>query len=88
MENSVQNFALGIIVAAIGFLLLRKHSEKPVMMREESAPAQASISSVSSESSCGCSGKSANTGSTSSTPLTIGGQSYSRTGYSQATVTP
>ena len=86
--NSTEGFALGLIVAAILFLLLRREFGK-----RGCTGGQAPISTVArgvnaSGGGCGCGG-SAGKGTPPATVVSIGGESYSPgTSYASASVVP
>ena len=80
-ERNSENFALGIIVAAILFLLFRKEFGKG-KTTETHETAQPAISA------CGCSGASAVQAPPTNPGVSLGNQSYSAAPFQQSTVVP
>lgn len=79
-ERNTENFALGVIVAAIVFLLLRRELGKYVTETETKAEQPA-------VSTCGC-GVSAVQETAQNPGTSIGGESYSVLPFKQSSVTP
>ena len=79
-ERNTESFALGVIVAAIVFLLLRRELGKHVTETETEA-AQPAVST------CGC-GASAVQETAQNPGVSIGGQSYSAAPFKQSSITP
>lgn len=78
-ERNTENFALGVIVAAIVFLLLRREIGKRMERNEETQPA------IVASTCCGVSTEqvpSTNPG------VSVGGESYSILPFKQSSVTP
>lgn len=94
-ERNSENFALGIIVASIVFLLLRKTAMAKMNSGETSKAAN--VIPISAGSSCGCGGgNSSGCGGGNSSKqapsqnpgISIGGESYSPSSFAQSSVTP
>ena len=72
-ERNTESFALGVIVAVIIFLLLRREFARREVSAGASATDQAVSTASTTKGGCGCSG---GKGSSKSAVIAIGGQSY------------
>jgi len=86
-ENNTESFALGLIVAAVLFLLFRR--EIAAHQAGRAVAAQPNVPAAAVSSGCGACGSSAASQiANSSSPVSLGGQSYSRSAYPGSSVAP